>query len=89
VPVQRPGSDPKDLPAGYREIVRVFAKQADSGDVSVMDCRQIAVALGMEPVKANTEGRVRHRAKRLVARGWLAEPVPGRFTLVGGPGAGS
>ena len=88
VPVRRPGSDPRALPAGYREIVRAVA-HAGADDGSVMDCSQIAVALGMEPVKANTEGRVRHRAKRLVARGWLAEPVPGRFSLADARGAGS
>jgi hypothetical protein len=35
---------------------------------------------------------LRSKAKRLVSRGWLAEPAPGRFTLaqgVAGPGAGS
>lgn len=89
VPVRRPGSVPQALPAGYREIVRAVAEHAGPDGDSVMDCSQIAVALGMEPVKANTEGRVRHRAKRLVARGWLAEPVPGRFTLADGPDAGS
>ncbi|MFD4144635.1 hypothetical protein [Streptomyces sp. NPDC058572] len=88
VPVRRLGVDLQTLPEGYREIVRVLSGRGGSDDV-VMDCRQITVALGLEPVKAVVEGRVRHRAKRLVARGWPAESVPGRFTLAGGRGAGS
>ena len=89
VPVWRPGADPRSsLPEGYREIVRVVAEQAGPDGGSVTDCQEIAVGLGLEPTAARVEA-VRYRAKRLVARGWLAEPARGRFTLAGGPGAGS
>ena len=39
--------------------------------------------------RLNVEGRVRHTVKRLAERGWLTEPVPGRFMLADGPAAGS
>lgn len=42
-----------------------------------MDCQQLAVALGLEPISAKVEG-VRLKAKRLAARDWLVEAVPGR-----------
>jgi hypothetical protein len=51
----------------------------------------MAAAFGMDAVPARVEA-LRSKAKRLVARGWLAEPAPGRFTLaqaVAGPGGGS
>lgn len=51
----------------------------------------MATAFGMDVVPAKVEG-LRSKAKRLVARGWPAEPAPGRFTLaqgVSGPGGGS
>ena len=47
--------------------------------------------LGLDAVPAKVEA-LRSKAKRLVARGWLAERQPGRFTLaagVSGPGGGS
>lgn len=47
---------------------------------------------GMDVVPAPRVEALRSKAKRLVARGWLAEPAPGRFTLgpgVAGPGDGS
>jgi hypothetical protein len=50
----------------------------------------MAAAFGMDVVPARVEA-LRSKAKRLVAR-WLAEPVPGRFTLavgVSGPGGAS
>jgi hypothetical protein len=89
VPVRGPGADPQSLAAGYREIGRAVAREAGPDDDPMMDCQQITAALRMEPVRANIEGRVRQRANRLVARGWLAEPVPGRFTLTDRPGASS
>jgi hypothetical protein len=45
----------------------------------------------MDVVPARVEA-LRSKAKRLVARGWLAEPAPGRFMPargVSGPGGGS
>lgn len=56
-----------------------------------LTCREMAAVFGMDVVPARVEA-LRSKAKRLVARGWLAEPAPGRFTLAGGvagPGGGS
>ncbi|MFI6844187.1 hypothetical protein [Kitasatospora sp. NPDC050467] len=53
-----------------------------------MDCRQLAAALGLDPVPAKVEG-VRAKAKRLAARGWLAEASPGMFSVAAGRGGGS
>ncbi|WP_338673853.1 hypothetical protein V1460_17435 [Streptomyces sp. SCSIO 30461] len=88
VPVRQPGSDPQTLPEGYREIMRVVTEQVGPDGGSATGCQEIAAGLGLEPTPARVEA-VRHRAKRLVTRGWLTEPVPGRFTFPGGRGAGS
>ncbi len=53
-----------------------------------MDCRQLVAALGLEPFPAKVEG-VRSKAKRLAARGWLAEQRPGLFCVAVGRGGGS
>ncbi|MFB7499312.1 hypothetical protein ACFC09_32280 [Streptomyces sp. NPDC056161] len=45
-----------------------------------MDCRQLAAAVGLEPVPAKVEG-VRSKARRLAARGWLADERPGLFSV--------
>lgn len=53
--------------------------------------QEMAAAFGMDVVLAQVEA-LRSKAKRLVARGWLAEPAPGRFMLahgVAGLGGGS
>ncbi|MFD2683790.1 hypothetical protein ACFS5L_02735 [Streptomyces phyllanthi] len=51
-------------------------------------CRQLAATLGLELVPAKVEG-VRSKAKRLAARGWLAEERPGLFSVPVGRGGGS
>jgi hypothetical protein len=43
----------------------------------------MTAAFGMDVVPARVEA-LRSKAKRLVARGWLAERQPGRFTLAQG-----
>ncbi|WP_245656468.1 hypothetical protein [Microtetraspora fusca] len=43
----------------------------------------MAAAFGMEVVPAQVEA-LRSKAKCLVARGWMAEVAPGRFTLAKG-----
>ncbi len=56
-----------------------------------LTCQEMAATFGMDVVPARVEA-LRSKAKRLVARGWLAEPAPGRFTLakgVSGPGGAS
>ncbi|MEU1599133.1 hypothetical protein ABZ468_41580 [Streptomyces sp. NPDC005708] len=56
-----------------------------------LTCQEMVATFGMDVVPARVEA-LRSKAKRLVARGWLAEPAPGRFTLAAGvvvPGGGS
>ncbi|WP_443065494.1 LysR substrate-binding domain-containing protein [Streptomyces sp. NBC_00536] len=87
VPMWREGLAAEVLAPDYRQLVDVLA----GGSVSVvgaMDCRQLAVAVGLEPVPAKVEG-LRSKVKRLAARGWLAEERPGMFSAVAGRGGGS
>jgi hypothetical protein len=54
-------------------------------------CQEMAAEFGMEVAPTRVDA-LRSKAKRLVARGWLAEPAQGRFTPapgVAGPGGGS
>jgi hypothetical protein len=53
-----------------------------------MSCQQITDTPGLEVVPAKVEG-VRSKAKRLVARGWLVEESPGRFSSAAVPVDGS
>ncbi|MGV9937780.1 hypothetical protein ACWDY4_46165 [Streptomyces olivaceoviridis] len=56
-----------------------------------LTCQEMAAMFGMDVVPARVEA-LWSKAKRLVARGWLAERQPGRFILaagVSGPGGGS
>lgn len=81
VPVRREGLDATVLAPDYRRIMDILSGGA-------MDCRQLAAALGLQPVPAKVEG-VRSKAKRLARRGWLLEAAPGRFSVATGPGGGS
>lgn len=83
VSVWRDGLDVRVLAPDYQRIMNLFAERG-----ATMDCRQLAAALGLEPVPAKVEG-VRSKAKRLVARGWLAEESPGMFSVAVRPGGGS
>jgi hypothetical protein len=68
----------------YQQLLEVLAvSQAADG----MRVKQLAAALGWETTPAKMEG-VRSRMKRLVARGWVAEPHPGVFTAITGTPAG-
>ncbi|MER7898883.1 hypothetical protein ABTX62_22915 [Streptomyces sp. NPDC096046] len=76
--------------ADYQRILTVLADRARLGQGPVT-CQEMAAAFGMDVVPARVEA-LRSKAKRLVARGWLAEPAPGRFTPargVNGPGGRS
>ncbi|GAA1127717.1 hypothetical protein GCM10009663_76940 [Kitasatospora arboriphila] len=78
------------LSADYQRIVQVLADRGRLGQ-GPLTCQEMAGCFGLDPVPAKIEA-LRSKAKRLTARGWLAEPVPGRFTLakaVAGQGAGS
>lgn len=90
VPVWREGLDRSVLSVDYQRIVQLLAdrSQLHQGQLT---CQEMAAGFGMDVVPARVEA-LRSKAKRLVARGWLAEPGPGRFTPaagVTGPGAGS
>lgn len=90
VPVWSEGLTPSVLSVDYERIVLTLADRTrlEQGPAT---CQEMAVAFGLDAVPAKVEA-VRGKAKRLVARGWLSEPEPGRFTLandVSVPGAGS
>lgn len=90
VPVWRAGLAWSVLSMDYQRILRVLSDQQGLGQ-GPLTCQEMAVAFGIDPVPAKVE-TLRSKAKRLVARRWLAEPVPGRFTLLqseSGSGGGS
>ncbi|MFF0751906.1 hypothetical protein [Streptomyces sp. NPDC004267] len=87
VPQWREGLDVGVLAPDYRRLVKELTGGTRAGG-EMMDCRQLAVALGLEPVPAKVEG-VRSKAKRLVTRGWLAEEKPGMFSVAVGRVGGS
>jgi hypothetical protein len=87
VPVWREGLEVAVLAPDYRRLMDILAgRDGPGGDA--MDCRQLAAALGLQPVPAKVEG-VRSKAKRLARRGWLVEESPGMFSAVDGRGGGS
>ncbi|MGW1109277.1 hypothetical protein [Streptomyces sp. NPDC002540] len=90
VPVWRDGLSSAALSADYQRILQALADRARFGQ-GPLACQEMAAVFGRDPVSAKMEA-LRSKAKRLVARGWLAERQPGRFTLaagVAGPGGGS
>ncbi|MGW5689713.1 hypothetical protein ACWEWX_01745 [Streptomyces asiaticus] len=90
VPVWREGLAWSALSVDYQRILKALADRARLGQ-GPMTCQEMAALFGMDVVPARVEA-LRSKAKRLVARGWPAEPAPGRFTLargVSGPGGGS
>lgn len=90
VPMWREGLAGTALSADYQRIQTALTDRIRLGQ-GPLTCQEMATAFGMDVVPAKVEG-LRSKAKRLVARGWLAEPAPGRFTLarsVSGPGGES
>ncbi|MEU7603135.1 hypothetical protein [Streptomyces sp. NPDC041003] len=87
VPVWREGLAAAALAPDYQQLVDALTGENGSR-AGAMDCRQLAVAVGLEPVPAKVEG-VRSKVKRLAARGWLAEERPGMFSAVVGRCGGS
>ncbi|MGW3661538.1 hypothetical protein ACWD6R_40705 [Streptomyces sp. NPDC005151] len=90
VPVWSQGLTSSVLSADYGCMVHMLADRTrlEQGPAT---CQEMAEAFGMEAVPAKVEA-LRSKAKRLVARGWLSEPEPGRFTPannVSVPAAGS
>ncbi|MFJ9544521.1 hypothetical protein ACIRPX_46000 [Streptomyces sp. NPDC101225] len=90
VPVWRQGLAWSVLSADYQRILKTLADR-DRLHQGPLTCQEMAAVFGMDVVPARVEA-LRSKAKRLVARGWLAERQPGRFTLaagVSGQGGGS
>ncbi|MFI9586010.1 hypothetical protein ACIHCQ_30160 [Streptomyces sp. NPDC052236] len=90
VPVWREELAWSVLSVDYQRVVHALADRARLHQ-GPLTCQEMAVLFGLDAVPARVEA-LRSKAKRLVARGWLAEPAPGRFTLaagVTGPGGGS
>jgi hypothetical protein len=90
VPVWRAGLARSALSVDYQRILEVLADRSRLHQ-GPLTCQEMAALFGMDVVPARVEA-LRSKAKRLVARGWLAEQQPGRFTLaqgVAGPGGGS
>jgi hypothetical protein len=90
VPVWHEGLAWSVLSVDYQRILQALSDRARLHQ-GPLTCQEMAVLFGMDVVPARVEA-LRSKAKRLVARGWLVEPAPGRFTPaagVAGPGGGS
>jgi hypothetical protein len=72
----------EDEPEGFTD--QVLAILADRG--AGARCRELAEALGQDAGVARNVERVRHRMKRLVRAGRVAEPEQGMFALAGAGG---
>lgn len=87
VPPWRQGLSAEMLSPEYQQVMGLLAERRAAGG-QPLNCREITALLGLEVVPAKTEG-VRCKLKRLVARGWAHEPVPGRFACGDGRDGGS
>jgi hypothetical protein len=87
VPVWRQGLSAEVLAPEYQQVMGLLAERRATGG-QPLNCREITALLGLEVVAAKTDG-VRCKLKRLVARGWAHEPVPGRFACGAGRVGGS
>ena len=90
VPVWRQGLAWSVLSVDYQRILQALAVRIRLGQ-GPLTCQEMAACFGLDPVPGKVEA-LRSKAKRLVARGWLVESAPGKFTLakdVAGQGAGS
>ncbi|MGW0816934.1 hypothetical protein ACWD00_27400 [Streptomyces viridiviolaceus] len=90
VPLWREGMGWSVLSVDYQRILQALAdrRRLRQGPLT---CQAMAALFGLDAVPAMVE-TLRSKAKRLVARGWLAERQPGRFSLaagVTGPDGGS
>ncbi|MDT0461381.1 hypothetical protein RM550_37750, partial [Streptomyces sp. DSM 41527] len=73
VPEWHDGVTAQVLAPEYRRLLDVVEAGGEG-----LRAKELAARLGLELVPAKVEG-VRVKAKRLVARGWLAEERPGVF----------
>ena len=90
VPMWRAGLSWAALSVDYQRILQALADRHRLGQ-GPLTCQEMAACFGLDPVPGKVEA-LRSKAKRLVARGWLVESAPGRFTLakdVAGQGGGS
>jgi hypothetical protein len=90
VPMWRAGLAWSALSADYQRILQALADR-NRPSQGPLTCQEMAACFGLDPVPGKVEA-LRSKAKRLVARGWLVESAPGRFTLaknVTGQGGGS
>ncbi|MFD5193186.1 hypothetical protein ACFWMU_34640 [Streptomyces sp. NPDC058357] len=90
VPVWREGLAWSVLSVDCQRILQALSDR-DRLHQGPLTCQEMAVMFGLDAVPAKVEA-LRSKAKRLVARGWLAEPAPGRFMLAkaaAGRGGGS
>ncbi|MET7355364.1 hypothetical protein [Streptomyces mirabilis] len=83
VPVWREGLAWSVLSVDYQRILQALADRHRLHQGPLI-CQELAVMFGLDAVPAKVEA-LRSKAKRLVARGWLAERQPGRFILAQGP----
>lgn len=79
VPVWREGLAWSVLSVDYQRILQALADRHRLHQ-GPLTCQELAAMFGLDAVPAKVEA-LRSKAKRLVARGWLAERQPGRFTL--------
>jgi hypothetical protein len=77
VPVYRPDLAEDHLPGEYRGVY--LAVRGAAGGARA---KELAGALGLEPVPAKVEG-LRYKLKRLASRGWILESAPGVFAAAG------
>jgi hypothetical protein len=85
VPVWREGLVWLALSVDYQRILHALTDRVRLHQ-GPLNCQEMAAGFGMDVVPARVEA-LRSKAKRLVARGWLTEPAPGRFTLSQGVAA--
>ncbi|GAA1435347.1 hypothetical protein GCM10009601_61250 [Streptomyces thermospinosisporus] len=78
VPVWREGLDRSVLSVDYQRVLEALGDRHRLHQ-GPLTCQELAHMFGLDAVPAKVEA-LRSKAKRLVARGWLAERQPGRFT---------
>ncbi|MFI6006307.1 hypothetical protein ACIA98_39040 [Streptomyces sp. NPDC051366] len=83
VPVWREGLAWSVLSVDYQRILEALADRHRLHQ-GPLTCQELAVMFGLDAVPAKVEA-LRSKAKRLVARGWLAQRQPGQFALAQGP----
>jgi hypothetical protein len=81
VPVWREGLSWSVLSVDYQRIIEALADRHRLRQ-GPLTCQELAVMFDLDAVPAKVEA-LRSKAKRLVARGWLAERQPGHERALG------